>query len=303
MRKFATLLLVLVIFLALPLAVQAQAAVSFEKLEIQLWPDYDQAAVLVIYDFLVSTDTNLPAQVSLRLPAESQLLAVAKEYEGALINLQYQPPRRQGQEDILSFSVIDRSIHHVEFYFPYTRQGNLRSFSFRWPGDYAVQTLSVRLQQPIDATQVKTEPALSSIGQQPDGFSYYRLDLGSLSSGEAATINASYQKTTEALSVSSLDVQSTQPLDQNIPGQSMLITYLPWTLGALGILLLLIAGWVYWASGRAGRVVPKLRKRHAGAGTVTDDHDEPVHCSQCGKRTQAGDRFCRACGARIRRGE
>jgi len=304
MRKSVFLLLVLSILLATPFAVRAQADVTFDKLQVQLWPDYDQASVLVIYDFSVSAETTLPAEISLRLLKGSQLLAVAKEENGALVNLQNQLLEPEGEFNSLSFSVADRSIHHVEFYIPYTRQGNSRSFSFRWTGDYAVKTASVRLQEPIDATDIKTDPVLSPIGKQPDGFVYYARDLNSLSSGQGIVINVSYLKPTDTLSASSLDIQSTQPLDQNIPGQSTYLSYLPWALGGLGVVLLLIAGWVYLASGRAGRAIPRSRKRHVSAASeVSGDDEKQIHCAQCGKRTQPGDRFCRACGARIRRGD
>jgi hypothetical protein len=83
------------------------------------------------------------------------------------------------------------------------------------------------------------------------------------------------------------------------------MSYLPWGLGGLGLALLFVAGWVYWSSGKANRASAVVRKRHAvrSAAEPGEADGGQVHCSQCGKRAQPGDRFCRACGARIRRGE
>jgi hypothetical protein len=302
MRKSVIFGLVLIILLALPVAARAQSAPTLETLSIQLWPDYDKAAVLVIYDFAVTAETALPATVGLRFPAGSELLAVAKDENGKLVTIQYQPLQRQGNYDLLSFSATDRATYHVEYYLSYARTGDTHSFSFAWPGDYAVKTASLRLQQPVDATEMKSEPALPSIGKQSDGLIYYAKDLGALAAGQETLFQISYQKSTEAFSVSALGVQPTVPLDQPVSGQASLTSFLPWVLGGLGMVLIVGGVSWYWLAGRSTKSLSPSRRRHS---TRADEDDQSVtaYCAQCGKRAQPGDRFCRTCGARIKHGE
>jgi hypothetical protein len=302
MRKGVILGLVCFILLVLPVTVRAQSTPTLENLQIQLWPDYDKAAVLVIYDFSVSAETALPAEMSLRLPSGAQLLAVAKDENNKLVTIDYQPPVRQGIYDVLSFSVADRATQHVEFYLPYTREGNVRSFSFAWPGDYAVKTATVRFQQPVDATDVKIEPAFSTTGQKQDGLLYYDKALGALAAGQVSLFKVSYQKPTDSLSVSLLGVQPTAPLDQPVSGQASLTSFLPWFLGGLGVLLIVGGGTWYWLAGRSMKAPTRSRRRHTNRSDEADG-STTVYCAQCGKRTQPGDRFCRTCGARVKQGE
>ncbi len=50
MRRWFVLLFILGIA-ALPFSAQAQSAVKFSSLQIQLWPEYDQPSMLVICEF------------------------------------------------------------------------------------------------------------------------------------------------------------------------------------------------------------------------------------------------------------
>jgi len=299
-RKSA-ILLALAWLLLFPVAAQAQAAITFEQFDVQLWPEYDQPAVLVIYDFVVSAETSLPAQVNIRMPAGAQLLAVARGESGGLMNQEHDQPRREGNYDVVSFTISDRSLYHVEFYIPYTREGNKRSFIFTWPGDYAVSRFSVSMQEPVEATQIETEPNLVDVAQGQDGFIYRKTTLAEIAAGQSQTFKISYEKANETLSATSLGVQPTAPLDQPVSGQSAFMSMLPWILGGVGLALIVGGGIWYWLSGRSSSGSSKSRRRHASQ--AEEGSEAQVYCSQCGKRAQASDRFCRACGSRLRAAE
>lgn len=301
MRRKIILGLVLLMLLAAPLPARAQTTLVLENLTVQLWPDYDQAAVLVIYDFSAAPGTTFPAEMTLRLPGDSQLLAVAKAVNGGLVNLEYQAPVKQGNDSLLSLQLADAAVHHVEFYLPYASQGSTRSFSLAWAGDYAVKASLLRVQQPVEATNLKVEPNLPSLGQQSDGLVYYARDLGPLPVGQATVFKVSYEKTTASLSVSLLGVQPSEDLNEPVSGQVSLTGVLPWVLAGLGLVLVFGGlGW-YWVSGRNTRVGP-VRRRHPARSAAEEGEGTAAYCSQCGKRAQPADRFCRTCGARLKRG-
>jgi len=87
-RLFLLLVLVLVLF---TLSGKARAAsdVTLENLTIQLWPDHDQLAVLVIYDFVLDANTPLPAALHFRIPLNANLAEVSRESGGASVKLAY----------------------------------------------------------------------------------------------------------------------------------------------------------------------------------------------------------------------
>ena len=54
MRRWS-FLLVMVLALLLPLTVEAQAGLEFEKVNVAIWPEYDRPDVLVIYHLSLSS--------------------------------------------------------------------------------------------------------------------------------------------------------------------------------------------------------------------------------------------------------
>ena len=74
------LLLGLITFWGVPSVLLAQTTPvsQYETITLELWPDYDRAAVLVILNAQLPLNTTLPAAVSLPLPEESTLNAVAR---------------------------------------------------------------------------------------------------------------------------------------------------------------------------------------------------------------------------------
>ncbi len=291
MRKF---FLTLALLLASFGSVRAQAEVTLATLDVQVWPDYDAAEVLVIYDFSAAEGVSLPAQMTLPLPQGARLLAVARSEAGALMNVDGWKTNPDGS---VTLSLSDRSIYHIEYYYPYSLSGTERRFTFSLPGGYAVNAATLRVQEPVGAQGMSISPALQRVGPEPDGFSYFTASLGSFASGKAPSFEISYDNPENRLSADSLGVQPTAPLDEPVSGQSSLMTVIPWVLGTLGVLLIVGGGVWYWLSGRSSSSASRVeRRRHSGGAEPAGQ----AYCAQCGKRAQAGDRFCRACGAKIR---
>jgi hypothetical protein len=147
---------------------------------------------------------------------------------------------------------------------------------------------------------------LPNAGSSPDNLPTHSGTFGSLNKGEQWVLQADYSRTTDDLTVSGKPVQpSGGVIDNTASGSSALLDFLSRNflpiLGIFGVLLI-VAGLVwYWQSGASSQA-GKGRRRHAshsenGAG------DEQIYCPQCGKRAQPADKFCRACGTRLRREE
>jgi len=302
MRKWFIILALLLVLLA-PATVQAQTEnLSIDTLGVQIWPEYDRPDALVIYDFTISQDTPLPATITLRIPADADLIAVASLEGGAFLNVPYAPPTSDGQWLLFSFEITSQTSYRIEYYAPISKSGTTRQFIYEWTGDYAVRAFSINVQEPVDATALQTDPIATTPFPGNDGFTYYRTDPNEIPAGQAFRFTVRYDKSTDTLSAQSLEVQ---PSGGTLTPEQITNwgTYLPWILGGIGLALIVGGGIWYWQTGRA-ESTPKQRKRHANSviGNLdSDDGSNPVYCHQCGKRAQPSDRFCRACGIKLRR--
>lgn len=304
MKKWYFILL-LFISICIPVSVAAQEAPTIDNLEIDLWPEYDRPEMLVIYRIELSSQVSPPLELSFRIPtAAGEPNAVAvRDPSGALLTAPYERSV-EGEWAVITLTATMPGIQ-LEYYDPQIQISNTqRNFQYTWPGDYAVGSLSIQLQQPSDASQVKTNPAAASVTPGSDGLSYHAIELGALPAGGSTEVSVEYIKTSDALSIENLPVQPFSPISSDITGGTNISGILPWGLGILGISLL--SGGIYWYW-RMGREQPKPKspgrgRRSTGKPRQSSPADQDAtYCHQCGKRAASSDRFCRSCGTKLRR--
>ncbi len=297
--------LFLILSLLLPLRAQAQDPLSFSSMYIEIWPEYDKPGVLVVYQITLASSITLPASVSMRIPAVAgEPFAVAeRQADGALYSINY---TRQvaGAWSTISFTTTTSELQ-VEYYDPsILTEGDARHFVYSWPGDNAIAQLTIQVQEPVGATDMRITPSLGAGAVGNDGLTYFTQDIGAISVGQAIQITIDYQKSTSALSVENMPIQPSAPVPQSTIADLNLSTWLPWVLGILGTGLI-VGGIVwFWRSGRQHPVRQTKRSR-SRAPSLAAQSDAPadetaIYCSQCGKRASPGDLFCRSCGAQIR---
>jgi hypothetical protein len=277
---------------------RAQADTKLGSVQVQLWPEYDQPSMLVIYDFSVPDGAQLPLSISLRFPDNANLVAVASQAaDGSLLNTDYQGPSPDGDWQAISVQVQTAGVYHVEYYAPLSRDGNVRHYSYLWPGDYAVGDFVVSVRLPPDATDVSSVPPMQS-SQSSDGTPYLRKDFGSLGAQQQLPVELEYTKTSEALTSSPQSLEPSKPLSASTPGRVVLGNYLPYIVGVLGFALIIGGGVYFWQSSR-GTGHARAR-RHAEPSGRQQLQGSDVYCHECGTRAQPSDRFCRVCGTRLR---
>jgi hypothetical protein len=302
MRKWFIVFALLTVLL-MPISARAQNTVDFSSVDVSLWPEYDTPTVLVIYKIGLAPQTALPVEITLRFPSTVQkpnAVAVGKTPE--TVSDQGVEYKFASGADFATLTIKATEPYiQMEYYDPaLAKSGAQRQYVYEWPGDFAVGNFRFELRAPLKSSNLNVVPALTDTLVDGDGFQLSEWKKTDVKVGQKLSFTINYQRDTDSPSTSFLQVQSSLPLDQNVQGQSTWISYLPWALGGLGVVLLFIAGGVYWTSGRTGLVVSRSRKRHSAASEELGDDKKQVHCAQCGKRAQPGDRFCRVCGARIR---
>lgn len=304
----------LLVALLLPLPGTAQTLLVLPEVQVDLWPEYDQPSMLVIYHVRLPDSANLPQTVSLRIPAavSSPNAVAVRQPDGTLLNAPFDL-LNQGRWTQVTVTATLPEIQ-LEYYDPQlAKDGSDRNFEFTWLSDYDVESLIIQIQQPLGARNFSVTPDLGSLQLGSDGLTYYSMQVGALNADDEIQIEIDYQKETDALTIESFNVQVPEPMDTNTTGRVGLWSVLPWLLGALGVLLLFGGLFWYWQSGfeRPARRAPRRSRRAASrstaetgalAGTVAalDQDEGMIYCHQCGARAAVGDRFCRACGAKLR---
>jgi hypothetical protein len=302
MKRWMVIVAVLFLFTSIP--VRAQEPVRIVSLRVDIWPEFDRPAVLVIYHINLDPATILPAVLTLRVPALAEVNAVAVvDPSLGLLTTNYS---RTVIGNWASLVITTSSLAvQVEYYDVLHKSGNIRQIEYEWPGDVAVDALTVVFQNPAGVTNLTINPTPASSERDQYDLLNYVSETISLKAGEVFVLSAQYEKIDDELSIASMPVEPALPLE-NTGGQIALSDALPWILVGLGVVLLVLGA--LFLFGFLGKSRGRFPKKHKGKDVSLQHHknkqsadQDIVHCHECGRRAQASDVFCRSCGTRLRR--
>ncbi len=299
MRRWLVLVLLLGL-LVITTPAGAQGGVKLKTVNIGLWSEYDQPSMLVIHEFLLDESTPLPAKVTIRFPKDGNLTAAAyKDQNGQLITADVENPETGGNWQTVTLNVESYVPYRIEYYEPLTRDGNKRSFTYQWSGDYPVGELNLTAQLPSDSTNISSDPAFTTTNTQGN-FLVSSVTQNDLQMGQAQEFKLSYERASETVSkpANADNIQPSEPIGPNTKGR-VSIDNLPWIIGALGLALIGVALFFYWRSTQVPEQKSR-RRRRAGSSQEEEQSGGQEYCHECGTRARAGDRFCRTCGSKLR---
>ena len=196
----------------------AQPLQPIERLEVVVWPEYDQPSVLVMYRAWLPLQSPLPTTVSLPMPASvPKPSAVAKRPIGGELLL---TPYTIETADGWSWAHIQSDAPEVrlEFYVELDSDSPSRVFRFEWPGGPAIQQISYEVMQPVGATDLVVSPGSGQAQRAADGLVYQREDIGGVPEGGQFFIDVRYTKAAPGLTISALD--SRQAIAPPVPPPS-----------------------------------------------------------------------------------
>ncbi len=300
--------LVLLALLLLPAYAYAQGGGAplgnprLASLNIEIWPEYDRPAALVIVNAVLAEGVKLPAAVTLRLPLASggaSAVAFAAAADGKLLNLKHESATA-GEFIAVKFDVPDRYFH-VEFYEPIVTTAPTRNYRYLWPGDFAADRVTVVVQEPASSTAVSVEPNLDRTSTGREGLNYRAAELGALAAGKALPIAVRYTKTdarpsAEILkpvtSAAAVPAAATPAAPGAAPAAGAATTSSAppgWIIALMVAVILAMLGGVsfmWW------------RQRHPAAAQAATP---PQHfCAKCGATQAPESRFCASCGAKVK---
>ncbi len=315
-------LLFVLFFWTVP-AVQAQSPeLKLQSLLVELWPEYDQPEVLVIYRGELSSEVALPAELTFRLPGYiEEFHAIAVEQGGGLVNVDPAAiqVRREGEETLLTFPVTSPNFQ-FEYYDPVilSRQEQERRLAYRFEAPYPINQAIFQIQEPLPTQAFALVPEANRTFDGQNGIVYRTVEAGSLAAGETFDLSATYRRPTDALTVESLPSAAPEgqsPLDISVVSDTPISPdfNLGYVLIGAGVILLLGTGGYWWWSRRleAGEARPanraRLRRRpDSGSRSESRASRRAVKaapggfCYRCGTALREDADFCHSCGARRR---
>ena len=270
-----------------------EATATVDHLEVALWPEFDQPAMLVIYRFELASDTSLPAQVALPIPAAvGQPHAVAWLGDDGIL---YDAPfilEPAGEWSVVQIELSDTRAGQLEYYSTMDFAGIIRSFLFEWPSGFELGGLSYEVQEPVAATDLIVNPAPDREVLGDFGLNYLTAEMGPQAADSAPVISVTYKKAATSLSVEALQPLGETPVD----AQSGVPDLLPLLVLGAGIAIL-VAGGYYLASRRQPASQPAPKQSAADV----DLQASIVYCHQCGAAAGITDVYCRQCGTQLRK--
>jgi hypothetical protein len=307
--RFIQLLIAFAFIVIVALRTQPASAqtevTQLAELAVELWPDYDRPAVLVLLTGTLPADVALPATLTLPLPPDADVHAVASFNEaGALMSdVDY------SAENGLLTLTTPANRFRVEYYTPYTVDGSEYTFTFDWTSGLAIDEMATVVQQPLAATDIRITPAPAGSAARDDGLTYHTLPARAVGAGEPVTVEVAYTVEAPVLSAPSQDLTATTAVASPTEETSAAgIGISPWWLLAAAGALILIGG-AWFLGQRQGRAASRGRKprptRPAKPDAPRSAAPPPKtaatrYCHNCGQPAQPGDAFCRNCGTQLK---
>jgi hypothetical protein len=304
---FFTGIIFALLFVFIPTAQGVSEDILIERLQVDIWPEYDRPSVFVVCNVTLTEDTVLPATLSLKIPAEvisPSRLAVLNQ-DGIYADIDYST---QEQKDwvIVNFKTYSRRIQ-LEYYDPRINfAGYIRTYRYEWQNPYPVMMLSVRVQQPLNTTEMSINPDMG-IGQVgKDGLVYYSSIFSEIPANRTYSIVLKYEKLDYTLSSGLLPVTALEPITISTEGRTTITRVIPWAMALLGVLLIVTGGFWYWQVGRkepakeliTPPIEPTLHSLRQAEQLINQTF---LYCAYCGKSIQRGDKFCHECGKPVQK--
>jgi hypothetical protein len=203
-----------------PAPARAQPRVErLERLEISLWPEYDQPSMLVMLKGWLPASTTLPATVRLPMPAEAGV-PNAVAYRGPDGSMLMAAHRFEDQGEWVYVDLTTQSTEiRLEYYVALDTTKPDRSYRFEWPSGIEVAQVTYDVLQPRGSRGLQVVPpgAKSALN---DGLIEERANLGPVPRGAEFTIEVRYSKPSADLTLAPVPpaaAPSTSPSTLPVP--------------------------------------------------------------------------------------
>lgn len=284
-----------------PILLAQTPVTAIDTLHLAFWPDYDEPAVLVLMTGSLPQDAQLPAEVTVPIPENADINAVARiNSDIGMADIDFQV-----DGDKLTFVTSDPQFR-VEYYAPYSVDGQVHSFDFAWESDLDVGELTAEIQQPSSAESLQIDPqAANAVTNPSDGLVYHSIAPETVPAGTRFDLVFRYNVSEAGLTAGQ---RAPGPQTNTLPANntSNPESNINWVTVLVGLTLLVLVAVITWFaatkfSGNSGSRKPrKSQKPPKPSPRARNNEPRSQFCHQCGTKAEVGDRFCRNCGAELK---
>jgi hypothetical protein len=259
-------------------------------MDIDLWPEYDDPRVLVIYSGELESDVEVPRDFVLVIPRGAQIhMAGALGERGEHLHALFEVRPRGETLTEVSYRLETRKFY-MEFYYDAFAGSDAKEFRYPLVAVHPIDKLVVKVQQPLKASDFRTTPIAVDVLRDAEGFSYHRIMFDEVAANDERSVSVSYIKSDRSPSIAKVGVSAT-------PGGSSMRTILI----VSAVLLVGAVGLGTFASSVRGKTVSVgagAGASQAVQGAATGRHRQHKYCRACGVPLNSGDKFCGECGAK-----
>ena len=281
-------------------AAEPPADLRIARLQLSIWPEYDDPRVLLIIRGELAAGAALPTHVTLPIPKNAELIGAGMISELGELLLHPHRVIAGDTSDTLEITLPAPRFFAEVYYDPFETTGDAKRFTYTFKAPYPISRFDVDIQEPYTASDFATEPPAMALESEGRDTTYHRFTYRDVAAGQPTAFTVSYVKTDPQPSVpKAADAPAASPAARG-PQDRMLIYF--------GILAGVTAAYVL-----AAFLWTAYRRRSA---TAAPSEAPPLplavlpvpplapaaanFCSQCGRALDADYAFCPGCGHAVR---
>lgn len=218
---------------------------SIGRMRVALWPEYDDAAVLVIYDGRFRDENSFPAETTFILPKDSVISDACSLSPKGQHFCQLYKQKTVGDVDEVRLKLPYPNFY-LSFHVNQFKQGQegQKIFNYLINANHNIEKLEVDIQRPLRAEGFKITPQ-SSVISEKKGFEHYGYVFENVRAGKALDFKVEYVKKDRLPSVdikySPMTGAKTWDSPYETPRRKSAILYLT---GGVGLLLVIGMLWL-----------------------------------------------------------
>ena len=270
------------------------------RLQLSVWPEYDDPRVLLIMRGELAPGIPFPTQVNLPVPPNAEIIGAGMISELGELLLHPHRVVSGDTSQTLEITLPSRRFFAELYYDPFETSGDTKRFSYTFRAPYPIDQLDVDVQQPYTASDFVIEPPAMAQESEGRDTTYHRFLYRDMAPGQEETFAVSYVKTDAQPSVVKTDDPQADGVDHKGPQDRKFI----YSAVLAGVIAAYVLGTLLWVAYRRRRA-PFLAAKPATlpmAAPPTPTPATPVtnnFCSQCGRALNTDYAFCPGCGHAI----
>ena len=274
------------------------ADLRIARLQLSIWPEYDDPRVLLIVRGELAPGAAFPTQVTLPVPKDAELIGAGMISELGELLLHPHRVIPGDASDSLEITLPSPGFFAELYFDPFEASGDAKRFGYTFEAPYPINQFDVDIQMPYTASEFSTEPP--AMAQETEGrdTTYHRFAYRDVAAGQPTTFTVSYVKTDPQPSVPKAGSPPAADSPAARGPQDRLLIYFGILAGVTAAYVLGTLLWIAYRRRRAGPASPETQPLPLTAPSVPPPAAPAAanFCSHCGRALDADYAFCPGCG-------